>query len=50
VVNCQRGFFDAFADRLTRAHWASEWDAQPFRCRATPALLPAAAFACLHDT
>ena len=36
VVHCQRGFFDAFADRLTRAHWEAEWDAQPFRIAATP--------------
>ena len=24
VVNCQRGFFDAFAERLARAHWETE--------------------------
>ena len=36
VVNCQRGFFDAFAARLTRAHWEVEWDAQPFRISAVP--------------
>ena len=36
VVNCQRGFFDAFAERLARAHWETEWDAQPFRLAATP--------------
>ena len=36
VVDCQRGFFDAFADRLTRAHWEAEWDAQPFRLAAAP--------------
>ena len=26
VVNCQRGFFDAFAERLARAHWETEWE------------------------
>ena len=36
VVNCQRGFFDAFAERLARAHWETEWDAQPFRIAAAP--------------
>eukprot|EP00966_Prymnesium_polylepis_P062084 1440416-Prymnesium_polylepis.1 len=36
VVNCQRGFFDALADKMTRAHWEQEWDAQPFRLAATP--------------
>ena len=36
VVHCQRGFFDALADRYTRAHWEVEWDAQPFRIAATP--------------
>ena len=37
VVNCQRGFFDALADRFTRAHWQVEWDAQPFRISAVRA-------------
>ena len=36
IVNCQRGFFDALAERLTLAHWEVEWDAQPFRIAATP--------------
>ena len=36
VVDCQRGFFDAFAQHLTRAHWEVEWDAQPFRIAAVP--------------
>lgn len=36
VVNCQRGFFEAFAHRLTLAHWEVEWDAQPFRISAVP--------------
>jgi hypothetical protein len=36
VVDCQRGFFDALADRFTRAHWEVEWDAQPFRISAVP--------------
>ena len=36
VTNCQRGFFDALADRFTRAHWQVEWDAQPFRISAVP--------------
>ena len=36
VVNCQRGFFDAYAARMTRAHWEVEWDAQPFRISAVP--------------
>ena len=36
VVDCQRGLFDAFAARLTAAHWENEWDAQPFRISAAP--------------
>ena len=36
AVDCQGGFFAAFADVLTRAHWEQEWDAQPFRIGATP--------------
>lgn len=36
AVNCQRAFFDALADRMTRAHWEVEWDAQPFRISAVP--------------
>ena len=35
-TNCQRAFFDALADRMTRAHWDVEWDAQPFRIAAVP--------------
>jgi len=27
-MSCQRAFFDALADRMTRAHWEAEWDAQ----------------------
>jgi hypothetical protein len=34
VTNCQRGFFDAVADHMTRVHWEVEWDAQPFRISA----------------
>ena len=36
VVDCQRGFFDAFAQYLTRAHWEVERNAQPFRIAAVP--------------
>lgn len=36
AAGCQRAFFDAFADRLARAHWELEWDAQPFRISASP--------------
>ena len=36
VLSCQRGFFDALADKMTRAHWEQEWDAQPYRLAATP--------------
>ena len=36
MVNCQRGFFDAFAEHATALHWENEWDAQPFRIAATP--------------
>jgi len=35
-VDCQRGFFNALAEVLTRMHWEQEWDAQPFRIAATP--------------
>ena len=35
-VDCNRGFFDAFAAVLTRVHWEQEWDAQPYRIAATP--------------
>ena len=28
LMSCQRAFFDALADRMTRAHWEAEWDAQ----------------------
>lgn len=34
--HCQRAFFAAFAEVLTRVHWENEWDAQPFRIAATP--------------
>ena len=36
IVNCQRGFFEALAQRMTLAHWEVEWDAQPFRISAVP--------------
>jgi hypothetical protein len=36
AVDCQRGFFDAYAEVLSRVHWEQEWDAQPFRIAAVP--------------